>query len=80
MKSSKPQSGYRHENRDEGCSKYAMDLAARKGHLDIVIWLHVRTMNNGITIDFCDDRIISPRYFFGSCDPELSVSVELSLN
>jgi len=29
-----------HENRTEGCTKDAMDRAARNGHLDVVIWLN----------------------------------------
>ena len=29
-----------HENRSEGCTVEAMDLAAREGHLEIVKWLH----------------------------------------
>jgi hypothetical protein len=29
-----------HENRMEGCTKYAMDWAAWYGHLEVVKWLH----------------------------------------
>ena len=29
-----------HENRKEGCTKWAMNWAARYDHLDVVIWLH----------------------------------------
>ena len=29
-----------HENRTEGCSKCAMDWAAKNGHLDVVKFLH----------------------------------------
>ena len=28
-----------HENRTEGCTKYAMDYASRNGHLDVVKFL-----------------------------------------
>jgi len=28
-----------HENRTEGCTKYAMDWAAKNGYLKIVKWL-----------------------------------------
>jgi hypothetical protein len=29
-----------HDNRTEGCTKDAMDYAAKNGHLDVVKWLH----------------------------------------
>ena len=29
-----------HNNRSEGCSKDAMDLAAKNGHLHVLKWLH----------------------------------------
>jgi len=28
-----------HDNRDEGCTEYAMDWAAENGHLDVVKFL-----------------------------------------
>ncbi|GAX84523.1 hypothetical protein CEUSTIGMA_g11944.t1 [Chlamydomonas eustigma] len=33
-------SNLRKDNMTEGCTRYAMDDAARDGHLDVVIWLH----------------------------------------
>jgi hypothetical protein len=29
-----------HANRNEGCTRYAMDRAEANGHLDVVRWLH----------------------------------------
>ena len=37
-----------HENRKEGCTRYAMDMAAKFGHLEVVKWLHANR-NEGCT-------------------------------
>ena len=39
-----------HENRSEGCTKYAMNLAAGNGHLHVVQWLH-KNRTEGCTED-----------------------------
>ncbi len=38
-----------HENRSEGCSKWAMDWAAMNGHIDVVKWLH-ENRSEGCTV------------------------------
>ena len=32
-----------HKNRKEGCTEYAMDLAAKYGHSEVVKWLRDNT-------------------------------------
>ena len=42
-----------HENREEGCTHWAMDWAASKGHLHVVQWLH-KNRQEGCTTNAMD--------------------------
>jgi len=42
-----------HNNRTEGCTKYAMNVAAAKGYLKIIKWLH-KNRTEGCTTDAMD--------------------------
>ena len=37
-------------NRTEGCTTFAVDMAARHGYMAIVLWLHERGCTEGCTV------------------------------